>query len=444
MENNACEKLILDYCEKKLKTHTPEQNIDILHNVDVNYDNDKMKMLMFPTLFEDEYSYVARNSSGGKNSPDINYIDKNTEWFSFCKPVLYGGFKYKTTETGELVKKPKTIRPYRQFREGDLLTIWQTLGAGGAEHLLCVIVHKGQLYSFGFGYQGLGEKQQKVNPRIASVFSKFIHIVDVHPGSIYTPDYLYEIRMYDQILKKRTQLKLIANSYLMPHHIIAMRKDFDQIDFYKDDRNISKISCRLLPGNIFDSQVPGNSKMLQDMAEYFLFLVETRLAQSLEDPDQLEMAAYLISNFVDSVVTIDSQIKLDETTKQELLKKLSKLIEVNKRNEQRVAEQLKPYLSEMKKSLDDGISQLKKASSTDDSPRLLCFVKNLLYMPSARYCEWSSQSSSAKNLANCASFMYRFFGDILTCSGSSLVFHPKNCMQNEGSIKSNCRVSPFS
>jgi hypothetical protein len=423
---------------KKLKNYEPEPNVDLLHNVDILYKKDKMTELMFPVLYDDEYSYIVRNSSGGKNSPDINYIDKNTEWFQFCKPVIYGGFENKRTADGKLMQKPKTM-----FRKGDLLTIWQTLGAGGAEHLLCVIVHKGQLYSFGFGFRGMGEKQQSLNPKIASVFSKFVHLVDVHPGSIYTPDYLFEIRMYDQILKKRSQVKLIANSYLLPHHIEAIRTEFDQIDFYRDDRNRSKISCRLLPGSLFDVNPEDGHKKMEEIADYLMRLIDSDLTPYLEDSDQVEMATYLISTFVSSIVTIGSQIKMDSSAKQILIEKLLQVVSHSSAYETKVNETLKPFFEEMKKTITQSISLLQKQDSTDDSPRLLCFIKNLVYLPSARYCEWSSQSSKDKNLANCASFMYRLFGDILTCSGSSIVFHPKYCKQNETSIKSNCNVYPF-
>ena len=442
MDNNSCEKLILNYAEQKLKTHEAKQNIDMLHTVDVNYNYNKMNMLMFPVNFEGESSYVARGSAGGKNSPDVNYIDKNSDWFSFTKPVIYGGFEYKLSALGELIQKPKTKRPYRQFREGDLLTIWQTLGAGGAEHLLCVIVHKGQLYSFGFGYQGLGEKQQAY-PKIPSIFSKFVHLVDVHPGSIYTPDYLFEMRMYDQIVKKRSQVKLIANSFLMSHHLEAMRKDFDQIDFYKDERNISKISCRLLSGNIFSKPFFGGNKALEEMATYLLYLVNNELKPALEDQNQVEAAAYLINSFISSAVQINTQIKLDETTKKDFFEKVINLLKFITVYETKVSDTQKPYFDEMKSSLQQNLVDLQKADSNDESPRLLCYIKYLLYVPSASYCEFSRDASASKNLANCASFMYRFFGDILTCSGSSLVFHPKHCKQSESSVKSNCNVSPF-
>ena len=155
--------------------------------------------------------------------------DKST-YFSFTEPII--SLK-KFRNTFEFQRNYHTLEP------GDRLFIWLTLNREGAEHIVCHIQTKdNRNFSFGFGYFGdLGPTARssrtmytQARDVLTMLSVGMLHETERHAGALYTPDYLFERRVRDQITKPSgTFIKLVASSLLTPEHIQIMSARFDQI-----------------------------------------------------------------------------------------------------------------------------------------------------------------------------------------------------------------------
>jgi hypothetical protein len=435
----------LDFFKFKLENYIPEPNLAPLHQADLLNSTKKLKGILNNETFEGESTYTTVDENVTKNDPYIFYIDKNTNWFQFTKPIIEPGlesYQYKEMGKNRIRYRQATKRNYQSFKKGDLLTIWQTIGRGGADHLVCVIVHNKVPYSFGFGFSGSGEKEEFVESRsktLASFLEKHIHFFDSLAGSLYTPDHLYERRLYDQILLKRTQVKLIANSYLTEEHIAKMNLEFDKLDYFKLTSSESKLKVRMIPGEIV--KVKSNPEKLDEIIDYFFYLAKTYIDASKDESGKTYISyADMIENFAQSIAVLQSS-SVQSAKKNSAILDFFKLIKEEAFKKDKVSKEQQGSLSQIEKKLSNAKRLIEKSVS-HQSPYAMCYIKHVIPIPDLSYCEFSRNPITGAKVpnANCASFIHRLFGDVLTCTGSSFVFDPRLCKQSSYSPKSNCSM----
>ena len=446
MENSDCEKKILDFLKFKLENRIPEINTMPLQQATLIASEDKLIGPIIIDEYEGESVFVSRQTAPGNdpNTPNVFYFDKNTDWFQFTKPIIEPGFRQivrKRHKKLEYTTVPSTLRHYKNFKKGDLLTVWQTIGKNGPEHLVCAIVSNKTIYSFGFGYAGAGEKMTKVSakaPRFAPFISDLVHTIDYHPGAIYTPDYLFEQRIYDQIIKKRTQVRLIANSYLTDEHIHLFHEEFDQIDYLKSKDAYSFLRVKLVHGDFM--KVNANENKLLEISDYFTELIERSFApQPFMNDEQLKNNSLKVQEIAKAILAIDSSVYLDKEKRENIkehIKSIKKIYSVGL-----AKENLKELYIKIDRELDDIVQKLSEFGQMKKPPHALCYIRHVIPLPQTKYCEWTRSPITGKSQStNCASFMKRLFSDILSCSKESLYIDPKLCYHSPNSIKSNCSM----
>lgn len=403
MDSAQCEKAVLDFFKEKIASHRYERDLDSLRKLQRNIELDVLgnSIIDINKLEEEdnEKTYVLSNTSRDKDSPDFFYYDINTEWFQFTKPIMEPQTVIRTKRGGGHERINEMVRYYKNFKENDLLTIWQTIGSKGAEHLVCIIISGKSAYSFGFGFTGGG---QKLDRRVSNIIGGAAsHFLDEHMGAIYTPDYLFENRLYDQLIKKRTAVTLIANSYLRKEHIERFNKYFDPIEFRKDMKAV--VTSRMVSTDLFRT-----CKMLKGR------------------PDCVSLADEL-TDIYNYMVIVQGN----------LLKRYKALLDEGQNPED--YQLVLKMVSGAIKKLTDAIERAKKNKDGDKNFRPLTYIRYII-PTEMKYCEWTRNPLIYGKAAgsNCASFMHRLFGDIIECSGESLVFNPKWCKQRAGSERSSC------
>ena len=130
---------------------------------------------------------------------------------------------------------------FLSIEPGDRLFIWQTLSLDGPDHIVGHIfkTETQQHFSFGFGYLGKAIKRnasvlQRMTSSIVrgSLYLASIKDVDTNTreGVIYTPDYVFEHRIFQQLTKPKGKfLNLIASTILTQKHVDKIKARFRKI-----------------------------------------------------------------------------------------------------------------------------------------------------------------------------------------------------------------------
>jgi hypothetical protein len=130
------------------------------------------------------------------------------------------------------------IRPYKEIKAGDKLFIWQTLGMKGPDHIVGhIVTASGKNFSFGYGYLGHEITDSSLQKYIGAPVRQMLYMMDIkevdtslRQGVIYSPDYLFEHRIRQQLTKgKGRYLKLISSSVLTDEDIAIFGSKLDMI-----------------------------------------------------------------------------------------------------------------------------------------------------------------------------------------------------------------------
>lgn len=231
----------LDICQKKIIKEM-KKKYENMDQLDVTISNGKLKELKnflkySKTRNKIHLNHKKVNLRGTSIILDEGVVLRNNRstYFSFTEPIVF------PNNEGNFIRNYKTISP------GDKLFVWVTYNREGAEHVVVQIQSRDRQrnISFGFGYAGNYDsdnkaysKVQKIRNVVAGISKytpKFLGIrreeIERHQGSIYTPDYLFELRLKQQILKpKQSFLKLIVSAILTQENVDAINLQFDLIE----------------------------------------------------------------------------------------------------------------------------------------------------------------------------------------------------------------------
>lgn len=226
---DVCERKLLNQMRKKKEillttpakfTQKSNNNFFLLENfmkdknMNSKISNDNSK----PQLVEKDKEEIVFITKDFSLAPD-----KST-YFSFTEPIL----SVKRSSDGGFVFD----RHYTNFKAGDKLFIWLTVNRAGNEHVVAHIQTKNNKnYSFGFGYWGEFEDSYlRDHPFSVKQLERQQVKDDIErkPGALYTPDYLFELRLNQQVDKpQNTFIKLIASAVLTNTNIQSLNSRFD-------------------------------------------------------------------------------------------------------------------------------------------------------------------------------------------------------------------------
>ena len=397
------------------------------------------------TEYDNEKSYICTDTNRKSDNPVSFYFDKKSDWFQFTQPIIEPGFTLKKVRVGgkfQMVSNPITKRPYKDFKENDILTVWQTISRSGVEHLVCVIVHNKIAYSFGFGYSGEGEKISRFNIE-RPILSHMIHTIDYHPGALYTPDFLFESRLYDQFIHKRTQVRLIANTYLTKAHVALLKNKFDQLNYFESD-SYSKLSVQMIPAHL--TKTAGSNKILEDIIDYFISMVQVNYEVRINDAstdDEVKFYTEVVDNLNSSIVDLQSHIVTSD--KIQYVIDYLRTLQSNIFDSKMSRESLKKIYDDTNKGINKLVHTLEKIiiNPVTKPSYALCYMNHIIPIPSLKYCEWTRSSIIGQQSpnANCASFIHDLFADVISCRGQNIAFNPSYCTQKTD-IKSDCNIQP--
>lgn len=152
---------------------------------------------------------------------------KQKDFFSFTEGML--GVK----------SESEYRRNYLDIKAGDRLFIWQTLSKDGPNHIVghIFLTESQKHLSFGFGYLGESIKPSMIKRMTSSIVRGTLYLASVkdidtstREGVIYTPDYLFEHRILQQLSNQKDKyLNLIASAVLTQNHVDKIKAKFDRI-----------------------------------------------------------------------------------------------------------------------------------------------------------------------------------------------------------------------
>jgi len=212
---------ILNTCEKNCFKNFKLENNNDYETLDILLRNKSTKKL----IDSDDKSLIK-----GKDGIYLGSEKLNPSKFSSFTRGLFQVEK----------EKLEFSRSYNNIQLGDKLFIWQTLSREGTDHIVGHIVTKsGKQFSFGYGYYGKEIEDSTLSKFIGKTIKGALYLANIkevdsslRQGVIYSPDYIFEHRISQQITKgSKTKkfLNLIASNVLTKEQVDTLKSKFDMI-----------------------------------------------------------------------------------------------------------------------------------------------------------------------------------------------------------------------
>jgi hypothetical protein len=362
----------------------------------------------FPTLKKTGFARVSVGSSkSGERDVEVSSnkacFPDEVIYRETCYPLNHFAVSGINLRQCDLTLPLITIdsRPYQNLKVGDYIYIFQILRSdGGVAHLAALIVTtEGVIYSFGFGFPS-GSSTAR---------SKQEHLVEVLPGTLYTPDGPLERNLLDQINNPTLKfLNLVAASVFTEASLANLKKNLDMITTIQ---NVYMTWSG--PFNLEGKQVQYKD-LETGVTSYTPVNVALRnLMSSIGDAAWKDIEE---GNVVTGKNGLHRQASIYHEEGHDALLSPEQIL---------------------------GKSALYKTYTNISTMVGISVRKSYYWNTPVKYCELSSYSSDAVRRTqtnNCARFIYNIFDDIIDCTFSTVAVAPGRCGQRR-TVPKRCHSS---
>jgi hypothetical protein len=326
--------------------------------------------------FQDE---VNLKSSGCKHVSMFAIPGVNLRSCEFTKPLI-----------------TPTDRAYRKLKVGDFIYVFQKLeSSGSVAHLAALIVTTdGDVYSFGFGFPHGSSRARNARE----------HMVEILPGTLYTPDGPLERGLIDQINNPSMKfVELVAASTLTEQSLQNLNMHFDRIVDLQDTYitwtgplDTTGMTALNYDEDTKEKKLKPVNDVLYNIMGQLLKYAEAEEGDEIRGDKKLHRYPYTYND-----------------------------VQTGQRNPLRM-------------SPESIVAVAYKFRRYVDTSALvgISYRATYYWASPVEYCELSSVTADKlyhkKQTLNCARYIYTIFDDIINCTFSTLAVAPSKCGQRRG------------
>ena len=427
-----CENKILHELQEKLfnYNHVETRAKDEINKIISLHTDGILKNNDFHKIRNKKHELVANIS--GNPLP----LNPNSEFPMLTRPII--------TAYPDRFGNLKLERAYNKFKVGDRLLLWQTLNINGIpQHLAASVLSDNKHYSFGFGLEE--EEYDITNVKGAPGKALRYAINELgdarvrenlkgSKGKLYTPDFIFEEKLYKQIINGGSYLKLIVNTFLTQKHLDNLKTQLKDI---KINDMTTMVSATIIPDMFIQEPSAYLYKMLQIPG-----FVETAVGHDLFEKTAEERGRIIfqmynffhIKELMYCSFASKTTLKKTDTLFQDLIKRAKKLYDIDKRT----------ILDIINDNSLETVSQLPTDIFPEKYQIELRSESDPIDLSTTKLLILHEIGQQTKVVSNCASFLTRIFGDVITCYGESIIVAPQFCHQKFGTPTKKCNTRSYS